>query len=249
MAGKLAVFNLPEDCREEEVEDLFAKYGKLSRACCRQTRAGDTMAFVEFYDVRDAEDAKRDRHGHEFGGRRLRVELSDGKDGDKGDKGRGKGRRDSRRRDSRRRGRDSRGRGKARGYSFDGYGKGKGGGGGGGGKGKGLRDSYHKVRVSGIPPSASWQDVKDFLRKAAAVKFTDIDVAARDVGIGGFDSADEADRAVRELDGTMFTARDGEKTRVNVESMGGPGGAPPARGRSRSRSRSAPRKDSRSRSR
>ena len=74
--NKLAVFNLPGDCREAEVEDLFDKFGKMSRICVRQTRAGDTMAFLEFEDPRDAEDALRDRHGYEFASKKLRVEYS-----------------------------------------------------------------------------------------------------------------------------------------------------------------------------
>ena len=61
MSGKLAVFNLPGDCREQEVEDLFDKFGKMTRCSVRQTRAGDTMAFVEFDDDRDAADAIKDR--------------------------------------------------------------------------------------------------------------------------------------------------------------------------------------------
>ncbi|CAD7970499.1 unnamed protein product [Amoebophrya sp. A120] len=228
-AGKLAVFNLPDDCKESELEDLFGKYGKLTRACIRQTRGGDTMAFVEFTDSRDAEDAKKDRHGYEFADRRLRVEFSAVPRGGRGDS---RGRKDSRgRRDSRRRGgRRSPPR------------KGK-------GKGVGLRDSYHKVEVSGMPETASWQDVKDFLRKAAAVKFTDIDPHHRDVGIGGFDDEKEAARAVKDLDDTTFTARDGEKKRVRVRLLGAPGEAGGNRSRSRSRSPAGGRSRSRSRSR
>lgn len=53
-----------------------------------------------------------------------------------------------------------------------------------------LRDSWHRLKVSNMPETASWQDLKDFLRKARAqVKFTD--VLERGVGVAGFASRDE----------------------------------------------------------
>ncbi|CAD7930655.1 unnamed protein product [Amoebophrya sp. A25] len=217
MSGKLAVFNLPDDTKEEELEDIFSKYGRLSRCCVRRTRAGDTMAFVEYSDSRDAEDAKDGRNGYAVGDRRLRVEFSNPPEKGKGRRGDSRRRRDSRRRDSRSRG-------------------GKRGGGKGSAKAGGLRDSYFKVEVVGIPPTASWQDVKDFLRRAGNVKFTDVD---RDIGIGGFDNESDARAAVKELDGQTFTARDGDRAKVEVVMAGGPG-----RG---SRSRSRSRRDSRGR--
>ncbi|CAD7930442.1 unnamed protein product [Amoebophrya sp. A25] len=239
MSGKLAVFNLPEDVRENEVEELFSKYGRLSRCCVRQTKGGDTMAFIEYDDPRDAEDAKESRHGYEWEDRKLRVEFSQpkGKGKDRGDSRR-RGRRDSRpsRRDSRRR--DSRGRGMK--------GKGKGDFKGSKGKGKGLRDSYHKVEVVGMPPSASWQDVKDFLRRAGNVRFTDVDPDRRDVGIGGFEREEEARAAAKELDQQTFTARDGEKARVDVVYVDPNSGSGGGDDRKRSRSRG---RDSRSRGR
>lgn len=59
--GKLAIFNLPDDAREEDLHDIFGKYGRLARAVCRNTRSGGVMAFVEFEDDRDARDAKNDK--------------------------------------------------------------------------------------------------------------------------------------------------------------------------------------------
>jgi len=102
-----------------------------------------------------------------------------------------------------------------------------------------------KVEVVGIPRGASWQDIKDFLRRAGNVKFTDVDQDRREVGLGGFEHEDEAKTACKELDGQTFTARDGEKARVDVVMAGGPGETGGAR--KRSRSRSGGRKDSRSR--
>ena len=56
MSNKLAIFNLPNDVREREVDDLFTKYGRIDRVSIRNTRSGDVMAFVEFADSRDARD-------------------------------------------------------------------------------------------------------------------------------------------------------------------------------------------------
>lgn len=108
MTTKLVVFNLPDDCRENEVEDIFGKFGKLTRTAVRQTRNNDVMAFIEFEDARDADDARRERHGYQFDGRRLRVEFSN-PGGSKGGSSRRDSRGRGRRSDSRRR---SRGRGK-----------------------------------------------------------------------------------------------------------------------------------------
>merc|ERR1711988_1423395 len=71
------------------------------------------------------------------------------------------------------------------GYDFDrqrlrveiaGQGRGGGGsrgGGGGGGGGLGGRFEW-RVVVSGLPDKASWQDLKDFLRQAGDVVYTDV---------------------------------------------------------------------------
>uniref|UniRef100_A0A0C3SJH4 RRM domain-containing protein n=1 Tax=Guillardia theta (strain CCMP2712) TaxID=905079 RepID=A0A0C3SJH4_GUITC len=38
-----------------------------------------------------------------------------------------------------------------------------------------LRRSDHRIIISGLPPSASWQDLKDFFRSAGEVIFSDVD--------------------------------------------------------------------------
>ena len=53
------VENLPSDVRERELEDLFDKYGKIRDIDVR--RGG--IAFVDFDDDRDAEDAVRRMDG------------------------------------------------------------------------------------------------------------------------------------------------------------------------------------------
>lgn len=93
------------------------------------------------------------------------------------------------------------------------------------------------VNISGLPPSASWQDLKDYMRKAGDVLFTKVD--RRGGGVVEFSNKDDMYYAVKKLDDTEFKNKfDRGFIRVKVARKDG--------GRSRSRSRS---RDSRSRSR
>jgi len=222
MAYKLAIFGLPNDVEEREVEELFDRYGRCTIQI-RQTKSNQTMAFVEYTDKRDADAALKARHGTRFGNGTLRVEYSEAQ------KGKGKGkrgdsrRRDSRRRDSRRRRGDSRARSKGYGKPEKGFGKGKG--------KKGLHDDYAKIKVLDLPRGASWQDLKDFLRKGGDVRFADLDKSDPSIGIGGFISHAEVRHVVDRLDDTEFKTRDGVIGRVRVIECD----EPPKRGRSSSR--------------
>lgn len=224
---KLVVFNLPESVDDRDVEDLFKKFGSLQRASLRTTQAGDTMAFVEFEDARDAEDALDRRHGYDFDGRKLRVEFSN-PGGGKGDGKRG----------------DSRGRGRSRG-----------GGGRRGGDSRArqrrrstpkLRDTWYRAKVANLPASTSWQDLKDFFRKGGFenCKFTDIE--GKGEGVGGFATREEVESVIDKLHDAKFAARNGETERVVVTADGG--GPSGGRGGGRSRSRGGA-KGGRSRSR
>ncbi|KAB5527436.1 hypothetical protein DKX38_021283 [Salix brachista] len=179
LAGKMSsrasrtlyVGNLPGDIREREVEDLFYKYGPIAHIDLKIPPRPPGYAFVEvsfgnalstffsflrgfqlsfkkisqFEEARDAEDAIRGRDGYDFDGHRLRVELAHG----------GRGQSSSDRHSS---------------YS------GGGGGGGGGGRGRGgvSRRSEYRVVVTGLPSSASWQDLKDHMRRAGDVCFSQV---------------------------------------------------------------------------
>ena len=57
--------NLPPDFRDDEVEKLFGRFGRISRWEVKRG-AQQTYAFIEYYDPRDAEYCLRDRHGYEF---------------------------------------------------------------------------------------------------------------------------------------------------------------------------------------
>ncbi|CAI0453275.1 unnamed protein product [Linum tenue] len=79
----------------------------------------------------------------------------------------------------------------------DGYGGGGGRGGGGGGGGR--------VIVRGLPSSASWQDLKDHMRKAGDVCFAEV---SRDgdgtFGLVDYTNSDDMKYAIRKLDDTEF---------------------------------------------
>ncbi|KAK6061062.1 hypothetical protein COOONC_01274 [Cooperia oncophora] len=218
---RVYVGNLPPDCREKDLEDIFAKYGKIRFVDMKGTR-GPLFAFVEFEDPRDAEDAVRGRDGYDLDGSRIRVEFTRGA-GPRGPGGRplnGSGRGVY----------GGRG-GYGGGYSGGGGGGGRGGyGGGGGGRGPARRTNY-RVVVEGLPATGSWQDLKDHMREAGEVCYADV---SRDgVGVVEFTRLDDMKYALKKLDDTKFRSHEGETSyiRVREDSSGGGG-----RGRSRSRS-------------
>ncbi|XP_059549477.1 serine/arginine-rich splicing factor 1-like [Myotis daubentonii] len=143
------------------------------------------------------------------------------------------------------------------GYDYDGYclrvefpRSGRGGGGGGAPRGRygpPSRRPENRVVVSGLPPSGSWQDLKDHMREAGDVCYADV---YRDgTGVVEFVRKDDMAYAVRKLDNTKFRSYEGEAAYIRVKADGprSPGyGRAPSRSRSRSRRRS--RSNSRSRS-
>lgn len=120
--------------------------------------------------------------GVQFEGSRLRVEMSRQSGGDRGGGGGGYGGRDDRgppRRDY-----DDRGPPPRRAAPRD------------------LRRSEHRVIISGLPTSASWQDLKDFFRQAGDVIFTDVD--RHGGGIVEFANKSDQEYAISKLDDTEF---------------------------------------------
>ncbi|ETN18969.1 hypothetical protein PPTG_04404 [Phytophthora nicotianae INRA-310] len=100
------------------------------------------------------------------------------------------------------------------------------------------RGTQYRVKITGLPDTMSWQDLKDFLRKGGDVVHSDVD--RRGNGSASFATPDEMRRAIRKLDGTDL---DGERVRIREEDAKGRSRSP-----SRSRSRSPPRRSSRRRS-
>jgi len=158
------------------------------------------------------------------------------------------------------------------GYDFDGYklrveiAKGRGGRGGrdrggrggrGGGGGRGPRNMSLCVEVEKLPDRCSWQDLKDFMRKAGEVAFADVWTTKRGelMGIVEFTNRDDMRYCLDKMHDTPFKnpfdsrnvaiyPYEEEKPRSRSRSRS-PAGSP----RPRSRSRSRPRSRSRSRSR
>ena len=185
------------------------------------------------------------RDGYHFYGSRIRVELA-------------KGRRDEPRGD-----RDRSDRGGDRGGGRD-RGDDRNGGDRNGDRGRDRPERARRefrrqntgftVLIKGLPPAASWQDVKDFIRQVVRPVYTDIlkDRSDADsaVGVAGFENAADMDRCIRKLDNTEFKnasssgeciVRITEDTSLDKEEFGGA-----ADGRDRSRSPVARRGRSRS---
>eukprot|EP00245_Coleochaete_scutata_P012926 TRINITY_DN510_c0_g2_i3.p1 TRINITY_DN510_c0_g2~~TRINITY_DN510_c0_g2_i3.p1 ORF type:complete len:207 (+),score=19.63 TRINITY_DN510_c0_g2_i3:189-809(+) len=172
------VGGLPNDIREREVDDLFYKYGKIIDIDLKTPRRPPAYAFVEFDDARDAEDAIRGRDGYDFDGCRLRVELAHGA------------------------GRPSASASIDRHSSFSS----RAGGGGASHRSdfRGNRSDF-RVIVTNLPSSASWQDLKDHMRKAGDVCFAQV---FRDgsgmCGIVDYSNGDDMKVAIRKLDDSEF---------------------------------------------
>ncbi|KAG5636408.1 hypothetical protein H0H81_008148 [Sphagnurus paluster] len=64
-----------------------------------------------------------------------------------------------------------------------------------------------RLIVSGVSRDTSWQDLKDFGRDAGSVSFADIDRDVPGQGILEYLNRDDADRAVKELDGKELRGR------------------------------------------
>lgn len=124
-----------------------------------------------------------------------------------------------------------------------------GGGGGGGGRYGASRRTEYRVIVRGLPPSASWQDLKDHMRKAGDVCFAQV---FRDgdgmMGVVNYTSYEDMQYAIRKLDDTEFR-NPFSRSYMRVKAYEGspPRSRSPVRDRSRSLEKS-PRPASRSRS-
>jgi len=143
------------------------------------------------------------------------------------------------------------------GYDYDGYRlrvefpKGGGasfrGGRSGGGRGPPARRSQFRVMVTGLPPTGSWQDLKDHMRDAGDVCYSD--VFKDGSGVVEYLKREDMKYALKKLDDTKFKSHEGETSYIRVREDDASGGdrdrgSRHERRRSRSRSRT-PRKSSR----
>jgi arginine/serine-rich splicing factor 1/9 len=65
-----------------------------------------------------------------------------------------------------------------------------------------LRRSDHRIIISGLPSSASWQDVKDYFRACGDIIYADVD--KRGGGIVEFSSRSDQERAIEKMDDSEF---------------------------------------------
>jgi len=192
---KVYVGNLPLSVTDRDIEDLFAKFGKIRNIQVKIPPRPPAYAFVEFSDPRDADDAVEARDGYEFNGARIRVEVA---------------------------------RGRERKREF---------------RGSPLRSKY-RVVVKGLPSTASWQDLKDHMRKAGEVTFTDVD--HKGYGIVEYKFKEDMEYALKKLDDSEFKNPFDRGTIRVYKAKSSSRSRSDSRRRSR---RSRSRKDSRSKSR
>lgn len=194
---KVYIGNLPEDCRDRDVEKLLKNYGRVDNIILK-----GNYGFVEFEDSRDAEDAVRDLDGCRDLGGRIRMEHA------KESRLCRRGRSPPRRR----------------------------------GNPPGRKTGYRLV-VENLSSRTSWQDLKDFMRQAGEITYTNTHHQRPGEGIVEFGSRDDMEYALDKLDGEDL---DGRRIKLYEEKRYSRSRSRSRRSRSRSRSRS---RRSRSRSR
>merc|ERR1712095_45539 len=102
-----------------------------------------------------------------------------------------------------------------------------------GGRGPPARRSQYRVVVTGLPPTGSWQDLKDHMREAGDVCFAD--VYKDGTGVCEYVKYEDMKYALKKLDDSKFRSHEGETSYVRVkEDLGGSGRD------SKSRSRGSP---------
>ena len=100
------------------------------------------------------------------------------------------------------------------------------------------RHTGYRLIVENLAASVSWQDLKDFMRQAGEVTYTNV---ANGEGFADFESIQDMEYAIRKLDGSELG---GKRIRIYQENKR----SGERRSRSRSRSRSWSRMSSRGRS-
>lgn len=79
-----------------------------------------------------------------------------------------------------------------------------------------IRRSDYRCIVSGLPPTGSWQDIKDHMRVAGNVCYAD--VYKDGTGVCEFIRYDDMKYAVKHLDDTKFRSHEGETSYISVKS-------------------------------
>jgi len=184
--SKVFIGNLPDKARGVDVEDFFAKFGRL-----REISLKNGYGFVEFDDPRDAEDAVRDLNGERLAGERVTIEMARG--GNRGGGGR------------RSRSRDRYGGG-GRSSHWDNDRRDR------RGKDRPHRTAY-AVSVDNLSSRCSWAELKDIMRKCGEVTYTDAHYRSGE-GRGEvcYSTREDMERCLDEMDGFEIN---GKKIRVS----------------------------------
>lgn len=77
------------------------------------------------------------------------------------------------------------------------------------------RRSDFRVIVTGLPPSGSWQDLKDHMREAGDVCYADVQKDG--TGVVEFLRKEDMDYAIRKLDDSKFRSHEGETSYIRVQ--------------------------------
>lgn len=215
---RVFVGNLAPDVRPRDLERFFHGYGRLGDISLK-----NGYGFVDFDDYRDAEDAAADLDGKDMNGDKIRVELAY----TPREKERARRERD-------RGGRDRGGRGRSPPRGGD---RGR------RGNPPGQRTNY-RIIVENLSSRTSWQDLKDYFRKAGEITYTSAHKIRSGEGLVEFADRRGMQYALDKMDDTELS---GKRLRLVEEKRGGRGGR--SRSRSASRSRSPKRGTTRSRTR
>nr|BAN66226.1 splicing factor, arginine/serine-rich 3, putative [Babesia bovis] len=79
------------------------------------------------------------------------------------------------------------------------------------------RRGRYIVEVSGLPPTGSWQDLKDHMREAGECAHAD--VFRGGVGEVSFYSRGDMEYAIDKFDGSTFKSHEGEKSKIRVREL------------------------------
>jgi len=99
-----------------------------------------------------------------------------------------------------------------------------------------TRRSDYRCIISGLPPTGSWQDIKDHMRVAGNVCYAD--VFKDGTGVCEFIRYDDMKYAVKHLHDTRFKSHEGETSYIKVKCESSSRRRSMSRSHSRSRSRS-----------
>merc|ERR1711874_351275 len=77
-----------------------------------------------------------------------------------------------------------------------------------------ARRSQYRVMVTGLPPTGSWQDLKDHMRDAGDVCYSD--VYKDGIGVVEYMRREDMKYALKKLDDTKFKSHEGETSYIRV---------------------------------